>query len=243
MIRIAYLAAVAILHLLLIGCSSNKYSIAEKLPAELYANAQKKLQNGNFREAIRQLEALDTHYPFGPYSQKMCFDLIYAYYKSGNLSMTQTLINRFIRFNPKHRNSDYILYMRGLTNMALDNNTLQGFFWIDRSDRDPAYALAAFHNFKQLLKKYPHSQYTLDSQKRLLCIANRLAKHELVIAQYYTRLGAYVAVINRIEQMLQNYPDTQATRHALPLMENAYRQLKLNKQADKVANLIITNST
>ncbi|WP_367680379.1 outer membrane protein assembly factor BamD [Candidatus Fukatsuia anoeciicola] len=233
-IRITHLAVVVILHLLLIGCSSNKYKIIEKSPTELYADAQKKLQNNNFGEAITQLEVLNNHYPFNPYSQQVYFDLIYAYYKSANLSMTQTLINRFMRLNPKHRNSDYILYMRGLTNIALDNNMLQGFFQIDRSDRDPTYALAAFYDFNELLKNYPHSQYILDSQKQLLYIANRLAKHELAIVQYYAKNKAYVAVINRIKQMLQNYPNTQATRYALPIMENAYRQLQLIKQANKV---------
>lgn len=42
--------------------------------------------------------------------------------------------------------------------------------------------------------------------------------------------------------MLRNYPDTQATRDALPLMENAYRQMQLNAQADKVAKIIAANS-
>ncbi|AWK13919.1 outer membrane protein assembly factor BamD [Candidatus Fukatsuia symbiotica] len=243
MMRMTYLVAVATLSLLLMGCSSNKDRVPEKPPAELYADAQKKLQNGNFGGAITQLEALDSRYPFGPYSQQVHFDLIYAYYKSADLSMAQAFIDRFIRLNPTHPNSDYILYMRGLTDMALDDSVLQGLFGIDRSDRDPIYALAAFRDFNQLLRNYPHSQYAPDGQKRLLYIVNRLAKHELAVAQYYTRRGAYVAVVNRIEQMLQDYPDTQATRHALPLMENAYRQLQLNEQADKVAHLISANPT
>ncbi|MGL5297995.1 MAG: outer membrane protein assembly factor BamD, partial [Plesiomonas shigelloides] len=51
----------------------------------------------------------------------------------------------------------------------------------------------------------------------------------------------YVAVINRVEQMLRDYPDTQAAREALPLMENAYQQLGLTAEAAKVAKLIAAN--
>lgn len=52
-----------------------------------------------------------------------------------------------------------------------------------------------------------------------------------------------VAVVNRVEGMLRDYPDTQATRDALPLMENAYRQMQMNAQAEKVAKIIAANSS
>ena len=61
------------------------------------------------------------------------------------------------------------------------------------------------------------------------------------MAQFYTKRGAYVAVVNRVEGMMRDYPDT-ATRDALPLMENAYRQLQLTTEADKVAKIIAANS-
>ncbi|MBI3310739.1 MAG: outer membrane protein assembly factor BamD, partial [Serratia liquefaciens] len=76
---------------------------------------------------------------------------------------------------------------------------------------------------------------------RLVYLKDRLAKYELSVVEYYTKRGAYVAVVNRAEQMLREFPDTQATRDALPLMENAYKQLQLNGQADKVAKVITAN--
>ncbi|AIN17940.1 MULTISPECIES: outer membrane protein assembly factor BamD [Yersinia] len=241
MTRMKYLVAAATLSLVLTGCSSNKDVVPDNPPSELYATAQQKLQDGNFKGAITQLEALDNRYPFGPYSQQVQLDLIYAYYKSADLPLAQASIDRFMRLNPTHPNIDYVLYMRGLTDMALDDSALQGFFGIDRSDRDPQHAKAAFRDFNQLIQSYPNSQYATDAQKRLIFLKNRLAKHELAVAQYYTKRGAYVAVVNRVEQMLRDYPDTQATRDALPLMENAYKQLQLNAEADKVAKIIAAN--
>ncbi|MDR7344486.1 outer membrane protein assembly factor BamD [Pantoea alhagi] len=210
-------------------------------PSELYATAQQKLQDGNFKGAITQLEALDNRYPFGPYAQQVQLDLIYAYYKNADLPMAQAAIDRFMRLNPTHPNIDYVLYMKGLTDMALDDSALQGFFGIDRSDRDPEHARAAFRDFSQLLRNWPSSQYATDARKRLVYLKDRLAKYELSVAQFYTKREAYVAVVNRVEQMLKDYPDTQATRTALPLMENAYRKLQLTAQADKVAKVIAAN--
>ncbi|MCL2891282.1 outer membrane protein assembly factor BamD [Brenneria tiliae] len=242
MTRMKYLVAAATLSLALAGCSSNsKDAVPDSPPSELYANAQQKLQDGNFRAAITQLEALDNRYPFGPYSQQVQLDLIYAYYKSAELPLAQASIDRFLRLNPTHASADYVLYMRGLTDMALDDSALQGFFGVDRSDRDPQYARMAFRDFSRLIQSYPNSQYATDANKRLVFLKERLAKYELSVAQYYTKRGAYVAVVNRVEQMLRDYPDTKATKDALPLMANAYRELQLTAQADKVAKIIAAN--
>lgn len=240
MTRMQYLVAATTISLMLAGCSS-KREVPDNPPAELYATAQQKLQDGNFKGAITQLEALDNRYPFGPYSQQVQLDLIYAYYKSADLPLAQASIDRFMRLNPTHPNIDYVLYISGLTDMALDDSALQGFFGVDRSDRDPQYARTAFRNFKQLVQNYPNSQYATDASKRLVFLKGRLANHELAVVRYYTKRGAYVAVVNRVEQMIKYYPDTQATRDALPSMENAYKQLGLNAQASKVAKLITTN--
>ncbi len=178
MTRMKYLVAAATLSLFLAGCSGSKEEVPDNPPNEIYATAQQKLQDGNWRQAITQLEALDNRYPFGPYSQQVQLDLIYAYYKNADLPLAQAAIDRFIRLNPTHPNIDYVMYMRGLTNMALDDSALQGFFGVDRSDRDPQHARAAFSDFSKLVRGYPNSQYTTDATKRLVFLKDRLAKYE-----------------------------------------------------------------
>lgn len=241
MTRMKYLVAAATLSLALVGCSSTKDEVPDSSPSDIYATAQQKLQDGNWKAAITQLEALDNRYPFGPYSQQVQLDLIYAYYKNADLPLAQAAIDRFMRLNPTHPNIDYVLYMRGLTDMAMDDSALQGFFGVDRSDRDPRHARDAFNDFSKLVRGYPNSQYATDAARRMTFLKNRLSKYELSVAQYYTRRGAWVAVVNRVEGMLRDYPDTQATRDALPLMENAYRKLQLNAEAEKVAKIIAAN--
>lgn len=241
MIRMKYLVAVTTLSLVLSGCSSNKDAVPDIPPSQIYAIGQEKLQEGNYKLAIKQLESLDNRYPFGPYSQQVQLDLIYAYYKSAEYPLALASIDRFMRLNPTHPNVDYVLYMRGLISQALDDSPLQGFFGIDRSNRDPEHARAAFRDFSQLVRYYPNSQYSTDATKRLIFLKERLSKYELAVVQYYTKRSAYVAVVNRVEQMLRDYPDTNATQEALPYMESAYKKLGLTAEANKVAQLIAAN--
>ena len=240
-IRIKYLVAAATLSLVLTGCSSNSEVNPDSSPTEIYTTGQQKLQDGNYKAAITQFEALDNRYPFGPYAQQVQLDLIYAYYKSAELPMAIAAIDRFMRLNPTHPNIDYVIYMRGLTAMALDDSLLQGFFGIDRSDRDPQHARVAFKDFTQLVRYYPNSLYSNDASKRLIYLKDRLAKFDLSVVEYYNKRGAYVAVVNRVQQMLEDYPDADATRNALAYMEIAYNQLGLDQEANKVASIITAN--
>ncbi|AYA39579.1 outer membrane protein assembly factor BamD [Xenorhabdus nematophila] len=241
MIRMKYLVAATTLSLVLSGCSSNKDAVPDIPPSQIYSIGQEKLQEGNYKAAIKQLESLDNRYPFGPYSQQVQLDLIYAYYKSAEFPLAIASIDRFIRLNPTHPNIDYVWYMRGLVSQALDDSALQEFFGIDRSDRDPEHARAAFRDFNHLIHDYPSSQYSADAIKRLAFLKERLARYELAVVEYYTKRSAYVAVVNRVEQMLRDYPDTHATREALSYMESAYKELGLIAEADKVAKLIAAN--
>ncbi|WP_395479788.1 outer membrane protein assembly factor BamD [Candidatus Curculioniphilus buchneri] len=241
MVHVKIIIVTTILSFILLGCVNNKDGAIDNTPIHLYSLAKKELINGNYKRAIKELEKVNQCHPFSIYAQKAQIDLIYAYYKSDDSSLVTTFSDRFLRLNPTHPNIDYILYIRGLTSMEMDGNPVFGYFGLDQSCCNPEHAKIAFQDFKKLILHYPHSQYALDATKRLIYLKHRLAKHELCIVKYYTARGAYVAVINRVEKMLQDFPDTQATLNALPYMEKAYRALQLNNLANKVEKIIEIN--
>ncbi|NUF26695.1 Beta-barrel assembly machine subunit BamD [Gilliamella bombicola] len=239
-LRLHSLLAIALTGML-IGCTSSKPDVENVPEIELYNKAKSELENGNIKSSIKVLESMDKNYPFGPYSQQVQLDLIYAYYKSADLPLAIASIDRFLKLNPTHQNIDWVIYMRGLSNMAQDDNMIQGWFNVDRSDRDADYAAAAFKDFTYLVSSFPSSQYAADAQKRLVFLKNRLARYQLKVAQFYTKRGAYVAVINRVTDMLSTFPDTDSTKEALLLMRNAYNELGLVNETQKVDQLIQAN--
>ncbi len=226
---------------LLVGCSSSKEVVPDVPPSELYSNAKASLQTGNWRTAIEKLEALDSRYPFGPYSEQVQLDLIYAYYKNNDLALGLATIARFIRLNPTHDKSDWILYMRGLTHMEQDRNFLHDLFNIDRTDRDPEPVKSAFNDFKKLLQRYPESPYTEDAKQRMIFLKNRLAEYDLATADFYLRREAWIAAINRSQELQKTFPDTEAARKSLLIQLEAYKKLGLKDAVDRTEQLINLN--
>ena len=178
------LMSLALVATLITGCSSTKPKVPDEPPEVLYQKARIKLDTGNYLNAIELLEALDSRYPFGAYSNQVQLDLIYAYYKQDDTAQAIANIDRFIRLNPAHKNIDYVFYMRGLTNMAADYNFFQDFLGINRDDKDPSYARQAFQDFKTLLQNYPNSQYAADARARMVGLKTRLARYDLGVAEY-----------------------------------------------------------
>lgn len=235
---------------LVAGCSSSpdeqELIVGNRSEQALYLDAKEKMKLGNFNAATATLSALDSKYPFGPYSHQVQLDLIYAYYKSGKNTEALATIDRFTRLNPNHSDVDYAIYMRGLTNMEADANLFQELVGIDRSDRDPSSSREAFEDFRRLIEKFPDSKYAADAQKRMLHIKSRLAKYEIAIARFYMRREAYVAAANRGRYVLEYYSDTEHVQEALEIMVECYDQLKLDElktNAMKTLKLNYPNSS
>ncbi|MCG3865700.1 MULTISPECIES: outer membrane protein assembly factor BamD [unclassified Photobacterium] len=236
-LTITTLLAVALLS----GCSSKEEVIPDVPPSNLYATAQTALQKGNWTSAIEQLEALDSRYPFGAYSDQVQLDLIYAYYKSDDLALGEATIERFLRLNPDHPQADWVVYMRGLTHMAQDRSFMHDLFNIDRFDRDPTPSRQAFKDFKHLLERYPESEYGADAKARMIFLKNRLANYDLATADFYVRREAWIAAINRCQQIQRLYPDTEAARQSLALEKTAYEKLNLQKEVERTDKLMKLN--
>jgi len=226
---------------LLFGCSSSENIVPDVPPSELYSEAQSSLQSGNWLSAIEKLEALDSRYPFGAYSEQVQLDLIYVYYKNDDLALGLATIERFRRLNPTHEKMDWVLYMRGLTHMAQDRNFMHDLFNIDRSDRDPEPVKSAFSDFKTLLQRYPNSPYAEDAQKRMYALKNRLADYDLATADFYLRREAWIAAIKRCQELQKTYPDTEAARKSLQIQLAAYKQLGLEESVARTEKLIELN--
>jgi outer membrane protein assembly factor BamD len=209
------------------GCRSHRGDDAKSGPEVIYARAQKAIRNSSYGEAIKQLEALQSRFPFSEPARQSQLDLIYAYYKNREVDPAIDAADTFIRENPTNPRVDYAYYMKGLVYFERQSNWLERKFNVDLSQRPPINARKSFEAFQQLIEKYPHSQYVGDARQRMVFLRNRLADFELHVALYYMRRGAYVGAINRAKFCIENYDGAPAVKGSLKVLVDAYRDLKM----------------
>jgi outer membrane protein assembly factor BamD len=195
----------------------------------LYTEAKDAMNDGNWAQSIKYFEKLEARYPFGRFAQQAQLEIAYAYYRDGESPSAIAACDRFIKLHPSHNNVDYAYYLKGIVSFYEDQNLLSRFANQDPSERDPRSARDSFAAFKDLATRFPESKYTSDALARLKYLVNALALHEVHVARWYMKRGAYVAAANRAAYTVQNYPETPATEEALAIMARAYNHMGMSE--------------
>lgn len=181
----------------------------------------------NWEKAIKYFEALEARYPYGRYAQQAQLEVAYAYYKDREPVSAIAAADRFVKLHPNHPNVDYVYYLKGLANFNDELGFVGYVVTQDLTDRDPKAARDSFDAFKELVAKFPQSKYAPDAIKRMNYLVNTLSAYEAKVAHYYYRRGAYVASVNRAQNLVKTYPNTPATEDGLAIMMYGYDAMGL----------------
>ncbi len=200
---------------------------------QIYQSAKEALTNRNYAHAIKNYEALDVVYPFNRYSEKAQLELMYSYYQNGDSPDAKATAERFIHLYPNSASIDYAYYMRALADMDQDRGWYLRYVPIDLSRRDPGTMRLAYHEFEQLINRYPGSRYVADARQRMIYLRNLFASYDLHIADYYFRKKAYVAAVNRANEVVHHYQGAPEVKEALIIMIKSYRALGLEDLANQ----------
>lgn len=240
--KLTSLASILLAGLVIAGCSNSNKNEFEGIPAqELYSKGQTFLQDGDYNNAIRYLEAVDVRGQQGAYGEQVQLSVIYAQYKLGEYYKALDAAERFARAYPNSASMDYVFYLAGLSNARLADNWIQDFFGINPAGRAVDNVRNAYGNFQTLVQHYPQSQYAQDAQNWMAYMKNRLADHELKIAEFYMKRDAYVAVVNRGQELLRIHPESKAANEVLPLLQKSFEAMGIKDSAEKVAAMIEAN--
>jgi outer membrane protein assembly factor BamD len=207
----------------------------------LYAEAKGQLDSGNYSKAVEYYEKLEGRFPFGVYGQQALLDLAYAYYKNDDADASISAANRFIKLYPQNPHVDYAYYVKGLANFNRGKGFTERYLPIDAAQRDPSSALKAFEDFSEMARLFPDSPYAEDARQRMVYLRNQLAEHEVNVANYYMRRGAFIAAINRAKYVVEKYPRTPAIPEALVIMAKAYKVMEMNDLSDDAVRILEIN--
>lgn len=208
---------------------------------EFYERVQRNLRARNWTDAIANLQGFEAQFPFGNYAEQAQLELIYAYHESLDHQAAIAAADRFIRLHPRHPNVDYAYYIKGLSAYSQNKGIFSNIVPTDETRRDPGDARQAFATFNELISRYPNSSYAADARKRMLHLRNMLARHEIHVANYYFKRGAYLAAVNRGRYVVENFQQTPAVPDGLAVMAQGYHMLGLYDLANDAAQVLAAN--
>jgi len=210
-------------------------------PERLYSEAKEEMASGKWEAAVKLLEKLEARYPFGRWAQQAQLDIAYAHFKDNERALALAAIDRFMKLHPNHPSLDYAYYLKGLINFNEQQGLFARFGGQDLSERDQQAARESFDAYKELITRFPDSKYAPDAEARMAYLVNSMAMGQVHVARYYFRRGAYIAAVNRAQNVVRQYQRAPAVEEALYLMVRSYERLGLNDLRADAERVLRTN--
>ena len=230
----------------IVGCSSNpKKQVVDTGPQsseQVYIQkAEKALERGQYVEAAKNLEAIDTYFPTGDYATQAQLELMYVKFQQKDYEGVVALSERFIRSNPDHPQAEYAYYVRGVANMEQNYHTMLRYTSLKQAHRDVSYLKVAYQNFVDFIRRYPSSTYAVDAAQRMQFIGQELAEAEMNAARFNLKRKAWVAALERGQWVVEHYPKTPQIPEALATIAYSYEKLGDQASAQQYIEVLKLN--
>jgi outer membrane protein assembly factor BamD len=230
--RIARLAAVGVLLVMLAGCDLfGPTKITEEVivpPETLYASALSDMDAERYMTAITTLGKLERQHPYSQYNEKAKLMTVFANYQLAHWPDAITASDQYIALFPSSDQMPYVLYLKGnsyfnqLTDITRDQQTSQN----------------AIDAFTTVVQTYPKSQYAKDAADKLQICFDQLAGKEMSVGRYYEGNGQYAAAIGRFRTVVDKYQTSSHIEEALFRLTEANLALGLVSEAQTAAAVL-----
>jgi len=175
--------------------------------------AQERLKKRDFEGTTKELNHLMREHKRAPESVQAKIIMADMLYQKQEWDAARIYYQQFLKDHPSHPETDYVSYMIGMTHYKMAPSL---------PDRDQRRTEEAIRIWSQFLKRYPQSEHREEVEKKMVESRERMAKKELLIAEFYARRQAWESVRRRTEGLLVQYPGSKYTPKALQLNTLAY---------------------
>jgi outer membrane protein assembly factor BamD len=201
-----------------------------------FAHAEKAYQNKEWLEAIAYFQHVRA---------KFSYNLTLA--TQAQLRLGDIAFNRdkwleakeyykeFVRLHPNHEKVDYAAFQVGYC--AYKDIPGEFFLQPPAAERDQSEVRTARNAMAAYLKDHPHSEYVTKAKDIIVTCDNKLAAHEMYVADYYARRGKWTGAAGRAEGLASTYPDATQAPDALILAIKSHGKLKKEAEVRKAAAL------
>ncbi|MEO1688133.1 MAG: outer membrane protein assembly factor BamD [Pseudomonadota bacterium] len=229
--------AAAVAALALAACS-NPFSSSDDDPladpfagrsaAEIYAEGEQRLNDGDEIGAAETFEELERVHPYSEWAKRSMIMAAFAYYQGQDFPQAIAAAERYLDFFPSDPDAAYAQYLVGMS-------------WYDQIvdvERDQGATRQALQELEEVVRRYPASEYARDARLKMDLTRDQLAGKEMLIGRYYLGQGNYIAAINRFKSVLTFYQTTSHAPEALHRLVEAYLSLGIEGEARTAAAVL-----
>ena len=210
------------------GFGHREPPIESRTAQEIYLSAEKLLDDGDARKAGEQFSEVERLYPYSEWSKRAMLMSAFAYHEAAKYADSRSAAQRYLEFYPADVDAPYAQFLIALSY----------YDQIVDIGRDQSNAFEALQEMRDIIERYPDSEYAKSAQMKFELALDHLAGKEMEIGRYYLSRGYYTAAINRFRVVVEDYQTTTQTPEALYRLVEAYLSLGLVHEAQTAAAIL-----
>ena len=230
-----YRILILIIFLIFASCTKKdeKVSIVEEKSLEMqmieaYNAGLEELEKNDVIYAARKFNEAELIYPQSIWAPRAALMAAYAYFSQLYYDDSIVELDKFLQKYKNHPRRDYAYYLLALSHYNL----------IVDETKDLEEILKAEEYFKIIIKKYPNTEFAVDSEFKLELIQEILASKEMYLARYYVDREKWIPAINRFKTVINDYETTIYVEEALHRLVELHYKLGLIDESKKYASLL-----
>lgn len=216
---------------LLSGClGKKKPNLAESdRPVELiYNTGAARLDSHHWSDAVDYFHEVEQQYPYSEWARRAVLMTAFAHYQANDYESAVNDADRFISLYPGNSSAVYAYYLKAICY----------FEQITDVGRDQATTEQALSTLREVVRRFPNSQYAVDARLKIDMVNDQLAGKEMSIGRWYLRQGEPLSAIGRFKTVIERYQTTSHTPEALYRLVEAYLTLGLFEEAKRNAAVL-----
>jgi len=188
---------------------------------QIYERGEYDLANDNPSQAAGVFSQVERLYPYSNWAKRSLIMQAFAHHKAKEYEKARSAAKRFIEFYPTDKDAAYAQYLLALSY----------YDQIDEVGRDQKLTTDALQALREVIERYPESDYAKSAKLKFDLAFNHLASKEMEIGRYYLKHKHYTAAINRFRTVVEDFQTTTHTPEALYRLVEAYLSLGLTDEA------------
>ena len=210
---------------------SENNSINDDLESEMiraYKAGIEALRVGDALYASKKFNEAELLFPQSDWAPKSSLMSAYAYWSQQYYSNAISELQNFIKLYSDNQNLDYAYYL--LAMCYYDS--------ITDEKKDLKHLLESKKYFQIVIEKFPNTDYTLDAGYKMGLINDYMAAKELYIARHYIKKKKWIAAVNRLKNIVNEYDTTIYIEEALHRLVEIHYIIGLENEAQKYAKTL-----
>ncbi len=208
--------------------SSNEPPVESLTAQQIYLDGEALLATDQPRDAGEMFGEVERLYPYSEWAKRAMLMSAFAYYEGGLFAESRAAAERYLDFYPADVDAPYAQFLIALSY----------YDQIVDIGRDQSNTFDALQEMRDIIERYPDSEYAASAQLKFELALDHLAGKEMEIGRYYLNRGFYTAAINRFRVVVEDYQTTTHTPEALHRLVESYLSLGLVGEAQTAAAIL-----